>query len=95
IHSALKTSPMQFALQIAGGVQFKEQGWCAMKGVQYELDYQSCQSFEELRLVIEKYMRYYNYERKQWTRNKMTPVEYRQHLSAESRGVGVGFESVH
>ncbi|MEK7064475.1 MAG: IS3 family transposase, partial [Patescibacteria group bacterium] len=42
-----------------------------------ELDYQSCQSFEELRLVIEKYMRYYNYERKQWTRNKMTPVEYR------------------
>ncbi len=45
-----------------------------------ELDYHLCQSFKELRLVIERYMRYYNYERKQWTRNKMTPVEYRKYL---------------
>lgn len=45
-----------------------------------ELDYQSCQSFEELRLAIDEYMRYYNYERKQWTRKKMSPVEYRNHL---------------
>lgn len=50
-----------------------------------ELDYKSCHSFEELRLVIEEYMRYYNNERKQWTRKKMTPVEYRNHLLA-SRG---------
>jgi len=49
-----------------------------------EVDYQSCQSFEELRLAIEKYMRYYNHERKQWARNKMTPVEYREHLLARS-----------
>ena len=45
-----------------------------------ELDYQSCQSFENLRLAIAEYMRYYNYERKQWTRKKMSPVEYRNHL---------------
>ncbi len=45
-----------------------------------ELDYQSCGTFEELRLKIGEYMRYYNYERKQWTRKKMTPVEYRNHL---------------
>jgi len=45
-----------------------------------ELDYKSCESFEELHLAIDEYMRYYNYERKQWTRNKMTPVEHRNHL---------------
>lgn len=50
-----------------------------------ELDYKSCRSFEELRLKIDEYMRYYNQERKQWTRKKMTPVEYRNHLLA-SRG---------
>ena len=40
-----------------------------------ELDYKSCVSFEELRLKIDEYMRYYNGERKQWTRNRMTPIE--------------------
>ena len=25
-------------------------------------------------------MRYYNHERKQWTRNKMSPIEYKNHL---------------
>ena len=47
-----------------------------------ELEYKSCQSFEELHSRIEEYMRYYNHERKQWTRNKMTPIEYRNHLLA-------------
>ncbi|MFH1769496.1 MAG: IS3 family transposase [Parcubacteria group bacterium] len=51
-----------------------------------ELDYKSCTSLEELRLRIEEYMRYYNYERKQWTRNKMAPIEYRDHLLAQSEG---------
>jgi len=51
-----------------------------------ELDYNSCQSFEQLRLAIDEYMRYYNYERKQWTRNKMTPVEYRDHLLTKVEG---------
>jgi putative transposase len=45
-----------------------------------EIDYKFCKTFEELRLVISEYMRYYNQERKQWERKKMTPVEYRNHL---------------
>jgi transposase InsO family protein len=49
-----------------------------------ELDYKSCKLFNELRLAIDEYMRYYNYERKQWTRNKMTPIEYRNHLLTKS-----------
>lgn len=48
-----------------------------------ELDYKSCRSFKELCSKIEEYMTYYNYERKQWTRGKMTPVEYRYHLLAQ------------
>jgi transposase InsO family protein len=48
-----------------------------------ELDYRQCKTFEELRLKIGEYMRYYNNERKQWTKNKMTPVEYRNHLLAQ------------
>lgn len=51
-----------------------------------ELDYQSCRSFKELCSKIEEYMEYYNYERKQWTRNKMTPVQYRNHLLAQVEG---------
>ena len=58
-----------------------------------ELDYKSCTSIEELRSKVADYMRYYNYERKQWTRNKMSPIEYRDHLLTKS-SVGVGFESV-
>jgi len=45
-----------------------------------EIDYKNCRTFEELRLLIENYIRYYNNERAQWDRNKMTPVEYRDHL---------------
>jgi transposase InsO family protein len=58
-----------------------------------ELDYQFCKSIEELHSKVAEYMRYYNHERKQWTRNKMSPVEYREHLLTQST-VGVGFESV-
>ena len=50
-----------------------------------ELDYKSCETFKELSFMIDEYMRYYNYERKQWTRKRMTPVEYRNHLLV-SRG---------
>lgn len=48
-----------------------------------ELDYKFCKTFAELRLRINEYMRYYNHRRKQWTRNRMTPVEYRNHLSEQ------------
>lgn len=47
-----------------------------------ELDYKSCKTFDDLHSKIDEYMQYYNYERKQWARNKMTPVEYRNHLLA-------------
>lgn len=56
-----------------------------------ELDYRSCATFDELHSRVDEYMRYYNCERKQWTHNKMAPVEYREHLLS----VGVGFKSVH
>jgi putative transposase len=56
-----------------------------------ELDYKSCTSFEELRSKVAEYMIYYNYERKQWTRNKMTPVEYKSYLLAEREGRKVCF----
>jgi putative transposase len=59
-----------------------------------ELDYQSCESIEGLRSKIAEYMRYYNCERKQWARNKMSPVQYREHLLTKS-SVRVGFKSVH
>ena len=48
-----------------------------------ELDYKACRSFEDLRSKITEYMQYYNHERKQWTRKKMTPIEYRNHLLAK------------
>lgn len=49
-----------------------------------DVDYKSCKTFEELRLLVENYIAYYNTERAQWDKNKMTPVEYRDHLLALS-----------
>ena len=59
-----------------------------------ELDYKSCESIEELYSKVAEYMRYYNCERKQWTRNKMAPIEYRRYLLAQSRGQVEGSKSV-
>jgi putative transposase len=50
-----------------------------------ELEYRDCNNFEELRLRVEEYMAYYNHQRKQWERKKMTPVEYRNHLFSNPR----------
>lgn len=47
-----------------------------------EVDYKDARTFEELRQLIDNYITYYNYERRQWAKNKMTPVEYRDHLLA-------------
>lgn len=47
-----------------------------------DVDYKSGKSFEELKTMIENYITYYNRERAQWDLNKMTPVEYRDHLLA-------------
>lgn len=45
-----------------------------------DVDYANCRTFEEVRLLIENYIRYYNHERAQWGLNKMTPVAYRDQL---------------
>jgi len=47
-----------------------------------DVDYRNCKTFEELYQLIENYVKYYNTERAQWSKNKMTPVEYRDHLFA-------------
>lgn len=49
-----------------------------------DIDYKACKTFEELHLLIENYVKYYNNDRAQWDKNKMTPVEYRDHLLALS-----------
>jgi len=45
-----------------------------------EVDYKNCETFEELKELTEEYVSYYNNERRQWNIQKMTPVEYRNHL---------------
>ena len=45
-----------------------------------DVDYKDCKSFEELRLQMEEYVKYYNNDRPQWGLKKMTPAEYRNHL---------------
>ncbi len=45
-----------------------------------DIDVRQCKTFEEVRLQAVEYVRYYNNERRQWDKQKMTPVEYRNHL---------------
>jgi len=45
-----------------------------------EIDLSKCNNFKELENIIKKYIFHYNNERPQWTRKKMTPVQYRNHL---------------
>lgn len=45
-----------------------------------DIDCNNCRTFEQLYLLIEEYVKYYNQERQQWDLKKMTPVEYRNHL---------------
>lgn len=47
-----------------------------------DIDYKDCKTFDELYQLVKNYIRYYNTERAQWDKNKMTPVEYRDHLLA-------------
>lgn len=44
------------------------------------IDNRSCRSLQELRLEIDRYIRYYNNNRYQWGLKKITPVQYRNHL---------------
>jgi putative transposase len=45
-----------------------------------DVDYKECRTYEELELLVEEYIEYYNNERYQWDLKKMTPVQYRNHL---------------
>lgn len=47
-----------------------------------EIDYKKCKTFEELSEIIDDYMYNYNYTRKQWSKMKMTPIEYKNYLLA-------------
>lgn len=47
-----------------------------------EMDYKKCATFEELSQIVDEYMHNHNYNRKQWTKNKMTPIEYKEYLLA-------------
>jgi transposase InsO family protein len=46
-----------------------------------ECDYRSCTSITELQTLCDIYRDYYNTERRQWSRNRMTPMEYEKYLS--------------
>lgn len=45
-----------------------------------EIDLSNIKSFKELEIYIENYIFHYNNKRPQWSRKKMTPVQYRNHL---------------
>ncbi len=45
-----------------------------------EIDISKINTLEELEKYIESYIFHYNNERPQWSRKKMTPVQYRNHL---------------
>ena len=46
-----------------------------------ECDYRSCTTLDELRDLVGRYVDYYNNERPQWNRNRMTPAEFEKHLN--------------
>lgn len=45
-----------------------------------EIDIDQCKTFEELEKYIDVYIFEYNNNRPQWSKKKMTPVQYRNHL---------------
>jgi transposase InsO family protein len=45
-----------------------------------DVDCQSAKTFGELSGIVDEYMEYYNNRRYQWDLQKMTPVQYRNHL---------------
>ena len=49
-----------------------------------EFDYRSCTSLIELQTKAADYKEYFNTERRQWDRNRMTPLEYEAYLNSMS-----------
>ena len=49
-----------------------------------ECDFSKCSTPEDVKKKVNEYVYYYNYERPQWSRNKMTPVDYEKYLYSMS-----------
>lgn len=47
-----------------------------------EICLKGIKTFEQVVRIIDEYMYYYNNERRQWNKNRMTPIEYRKFLLA-------------
>lgn len=45
-----------------------------------EINYRNCNTLDELQIVIDDYMNYYNNYRYQWNLKKLTPIQYRNQL---------------
>lgn len=45
-----------------------------------EVNFKVCNTLDDVKKEVNKYMKYYNNYRYQWNLNKMTPVQYRNHL---------------
>jgi putative transposase len=45
-----------------------------------EMQYKEAKTFKELSNIVDKYIKYYNFDRYQWNLEKMSPVQYRNHL---------------
>ena len=43
-------------------------------------DFSECQTLTDVKNEVDRVIHYFNNERPQWHRKKMTPVEYRNHL---------------
>ena len=60
-----------------------------------ELPNTGAMTFEELRSTIDEYILNYNTVRKQWHRNKMSPVDYKRHLLGITSLVPISIECLH
>jgi len=49
-----------------------------------ECDFSKCSTPEDVKKKVDEYIYYYNYERPQWSRNKMTPADYEKYLYSMS-----------
>ncbi|GAB6179795.1 hypothetical protein JCM14036_11140 [Desulfotomaculum defluvii] len=47
-----------------------------------EIDYRTCNTFQEVEKLIDHYINYYNNHRYQWGLKKLAPVQYRNQLLA-------------
>lgn len=46
-----------------------------------ECDFSTCNTLDDLIKLLKEYEYYYNYERVQWSRNKMTPYEFKNYIN--------------